>query len=98
MSAALLTINVVQHIAKGKICIISNLAHIKLFVRLDHIVETEWQRQCPSRVDSIRLWPAPTFKLQADQMAIFMDWTQTVTTLPPQRPIEVDGVQLSCLS
>ena len=54
---------VAKHMSKGKVCIISNLAHMHLFIQLNHDVLLDWHYQC-SQEGHINLWPPPTFKLQ----------------------------------
>ena len=71
--ASLGNLYVVKHIAKGKICIISNLAHIQLFVQLNHKVLMHCIFCHPSnKADNISLWPVPAFKLQA------FKWTESM--------------------
>ena len=64
---------VVKHIAKGKVCVISNLAHIQLFVQLNHAILMHWMFSHPlNKADNIKLWPVPAFKLQA------FKWTESI--------------------
>lgn len=54
---------VVKHITHGKVCIISNMAHMHLFDQLNHSVLLDWQSTCYQE-GHITLWPAPMFRLQ----------------------------------
>ena len=60
---------VVKHTANGKICIISNLAHMYLLDQLNHSLLIDWQSTCYQE-GNINLWPAPIFKLQP------LEWTE----------------------
>ena len=60
---------VVEHSTKGKICIISNIAHMHLLNQMNLSVLIDWQSSC-YEAGHITLWPAPIFKLQP------FNWTE----------------------
>eukprot|EP00891_Asterochloris_glomerata_P006760 jgi/Astpho2/6760/fgenesh1_pg.00102_%23_33_t len=49
---------VVKHITNGKVCIVTNMAHMHLFDQLNHSVLIDWQSTCYQE-GHITLWPAP---------------------------------------